>query len=220
MIINCSDADSIAAEVAGRIRELKADRPLRVALTGGTLGIAVIAELAKNPPAAESFKFVFGDERFVSLDDPERNEAQGLGVWPGLSASLLRYPDGIGDLMAAREGFEAALGAWLEGEGLDLVILGMGPDGHVASLFPGANRPGNWVVAEPASPKPPARRLSLSYSALSSSRRVWFVISGSAKSAATACSYHQKCELPAARVRGEETLWFVDEAIAQAVAGY
>jgi 6-phosphogluconolactonase len=224
VIINCSDPAAIAPAVAAKLLALTGEKPLRVALTGGTLGIAVIAELGKNPPSPGTISFVFGDERFVPLDHADRNEAQGLEVWPGLGETLLRYPDvdvnADADvaLERARDKFSAILESWLDGQRFDVVILGMGPDGHVASLFPGVERVGDLVVAEPESPKPPSARLSLSYAAINGSSRVWFVVSGSAKATASACSYHQKCELPAARVRGEETLWFVDEAIAQAVA--
>jgi 6-phosphogluconolactonase len=222
MIENCGSDQVIASSVANRIVSLalQAEKPLAVALTGGSLGIAVLSELAKLQVPSEKLRFVFGDERFVGLADPDRNEAQGLAAWPGLADSdWLRFPapDGF-DLLSAREAFEASLDGWLGNEQFDLVILGMGPDGHVASLFPERERVGNLVIAEPDSPKPPSQRLSLSYRALNNSRRVWFLVSGSAKAEAAACSYHQRCELPAASVRGTETIWFVDDVVAQAIS--
>jgi 6-phosphogluconolactonase len=218
MIVNCVDASSIAPVVARRLLELEGEGPLRVALTGGTLGIEVIAELGKMSFPVGKFRFVFGDERFVPRYHPDRNEAQGLAVWPELESVLLRYPEVAGSLESARERFEAEFESWLDGCKFDLVILGMGPDGHVASLFPGAERSGALVIAEPESPKPPSQRLSLSYSALSNSERVWFVVSGAAKAEASACSYRSACDLPAARVRGTETVWFVDDVIAEAIS--
>jgi 6-phosphogluconolactonase len=222
MIENCANEAGIASTVAKRIAELAANSTaaLRVALTGGTLGIAVLAELAKLNIASGHLRLVFGDERFVSLTDPERNEAQGLAVWPELAASdWLRFPEpGELDLEAARGKFEAGFRDWFGEGSFDLVILGMGPDGHVASLFPDRARVGALVIAEPESPKPPKMRLSLSYQALNNSDRVWFVVAGTQKAAAAACSYFQTCELPAAKVRGRESIWFVDNAVAQEIS--
>lgn len=218
MITNCSSEDQIAKAVARELLAIEAAEPLRVALTGGTLGIAVIRELAKNPPEPGRFRFVFGDERFVALNDAHRNEFQALSSWPGLAADLLRYPEPSETLAEARASFEEKFEVWMGTDQFDLVILGMGPDGHVASLFPGHDRPGRLVVAEPDSPKPPSARLSLSYRALNNSRRIWFVVSGSAKVSASVCSYRENCDLPAARVRGFETRWFVDDVIARALS--
>jgi 6-phosphogluconolactonase len=222
MIENCASEASIASTVAKRIAEMAANSrtPIRVALTGGTLGIAVLAQLGNQNIVSGQLRLVFGDERFVSLTDPDRNEAQGLAVWPGLSASdWLRFPEpGELDLESARGEFEATFREWLGDDSFDLVILGMGPDGHVASLFPNRDRPGKLVIAEPDSPKPPAQRLSLSYEVLGNSERVWFLVAGAQKAAAAACSYLQSCELPAAKVRGRETIWFVDDAVAQAIS--
>lgn len=218
MIVNCVDSSSIAPEVAKRLLALEGKTPLTVALTGGTLGIEVIAELGKAEVPAGKFRFVFGDERFVPRNHPDRNEAQGLVVWPELAHVLLRYPDSTESLESAREQFEVEFETWIAGRKFDLVIMGMGPDGHVASLFPGAQRRGSLVIAEPDSPKPPSQRLSLSYSALNNAERVWFVVSGAPKADASACSYKAACDLPAAKVRGDETVWFVDNVIAEAMA--
>ena len=67
-------------------------------------------------------------------------------------------------------------------EVFDLVTLGLGPDGHVASLFPGHQGNGEWITAEQASPKPPSERLSLSYAALNRANQVWFSSLGRSKS--------------------------------------
>ena len=105
------------------------------------------------------------------------------------------------------------------GEGVprfDLTILGMGPDGHVASLFPGHEdlAYGEIVLAEAHSPKPPAERLSFGYEVLNASEKIIFVVSGLDKSdALTQVHTNEDCQLPAAKVQAKgETIWFVDQA--------
>jgi 6-phosphogluconolactonase len=95
----------------------------------------------------------------------------------------------------------------------------MGPDGHVASLFPGHQHELGWIVSEQQSPKPPAERLSFSYQALNRSRAVFFLASGSAKAEVAKCAISDaECDLPAAKVRGLElTRWYVDQEISRAL---
>jgi 6-phosphogluconolactonase len=99
----------------------------------------------------------------------------------------------------------------------DVVILGMGPDGHVASLFPGHMHEISWIASEQKSPKPPAERLTFSYQALNRSRAVFFLASGSAKAEVAKCAIsNPECELPAAKVKGLElTRWYVDQEISR-----
>ena len=92
----------------------------------------------------------FGDERFVPLDHPDRNEHQGLEAFPGLQANLLRYP-ATGDLTEAAKQFSEVLQTRfgdLDGDQpvFDFAIVGMGPDGHIASLFPGHRQEKAWVI--------------------------------------------------------------------------
>lgn len=186
-----------------------------VALTGGTLGIEVIREFGRIAKPDLPVRFVFGDERFVALDHADRNEYQGIHAWPGLANYLLRYPDAQVGLDSARDAFASELMETFGSDPVfDLTILGMGPDGHVASLFPGHEQPGSVVVSEPKSPKPPAERLSLSYQALNNSREVWFVASGAAKATAVRCALSEDCDLPVAKVKGlEKTHWFIDSEL-------
>jgi 6-phosphogluconolactonase len=216
-------AAAIADAVAVGIRDLAiSSETLSVGLTGGTLGVAVAAALSQlDDLPTDRLHCLFGDERYVALDDAERNEAQVLSVWPTLkNTSLLRYPDPaqFDSLEAARDVFEQQLRATNLASGFDVLILGVGPDGHVASLFPGHNRSGELVIAEAESPKPPAQRLSLSYELLNRAKRVWFVAAGAAKSDAIRSGLGQNVELPVARVKGlVETRWFIDGEIVESL---
>lgn len=105
----------------------------------------------------------------------------------------------------------------------DVLLLGVGPDGHVASLFPGhatLHEEARTVVGEPDSPKPPPRRVSLTYPAIRAAREVWFVAAGQdkAEAVAAALSGARVDEIPAAGALGtERTLWLVDVAAASRI---
>lgn len=209
-----------ASEFEQVITQVLAEKPAaRVLLTGGTLGIDFLRELREIDVPWSRIWMMFSDERFVARNHPDRNEQQGIKVWPELENYLHRFPQPDQELPAAAAALEGELMTQLGPiSGLDpvfdLTILGMGPDAHVASLFPDRDRPGGWVVAEPESPKPPTLRLSLSYQALRRSERVWFLAAGISKVWAVKQSLNADSGLPAARVRGSsETRWFLDQEI-------
>jgi 6-phosphogluconolactonase len=225
------DSDSaLTSKAAADIAELlktaiEVRGKARLVLTGGTLGIKILGDLAKQNLDLQNLDIFFGDERFVALDNADRNEHQGLAAWPELAnARLHRFPSNDQLLVGAAQEFESvvegllgALGA--ETAAFDVVILGMGPDGHVASLFPGHQHELGWIVSEKQSPKPPAERLSFSYQALNRARAVFFLASGSAKAEVAKCAISDpECDLPAAKVRGLElTRWYVDQEISRAL---
>lgn len=212
-----------ASRLAQKLQEPRTADLTRVLLTGGTLGIQLLEELSKLDLELDGVQFYFGDERFVGLEDSDRNEAQGLAVWPELAQHLHRFPEPNQELEQARVFFDTQLNQDLgplegPGPGFDIVILGMGPDGHVASLFPGVQHEPNWIVAEHNSPKPPAKRLSFSYEALNRSSEVWFLVSGEGKADAVRCALQDSCDLPAGRVKGlNSTLWFMDQELRRAL---
>ena len=192
-----------------------------VLLTGGTLGIEFASALGRSSIDLQGVTFIFGDERYVDLDHPDRNEQQALDVFPELEANLFRYPKPSGALEQDAELFNSQIIELLgpvekPRKRIDLTILGMGPDGHIASLFPGKLHGEGWIVSENDSPKPPSQRLSFSYEALSSSERVWFLVSGSAKADSLRKVFAG--ELPAAKVQGVgETTWYLDSEISDAL---
>lgn len=213
-------AAAIAAEATAVIKSSIASKgSCRIVLTGGGLGLEVLNSLRLAAIDWQKVTVIFSDERFVGLSDKDRNEYQALERLPELEqANFLRYPNTSANLDSAAALFnrqvEQEFGSLTsDNTTFDLVILGMGPDGHVASLFPGKIHPSKWIVAEADSPKPPSERLSLSYQALGNAERVWFVASGKEKALA-AKSAMISSELPAGRVKGMlETAWWIDQEL-------
>ena len=213
-----------AKDIEALIAQAIAERGrARLVLTGGTLGINILEDLRSLNLDLSNLDVFFGDERFVPLNHADRNEHQGLTVWPELAdANLHRFPESNVTLAEAANTFNAhieSLFGPLDATGavFDVLILGMGPDGHVASLFPGHQQERSWIIAESDSPKPPAQRLSFSYEALNRARNVVFLASGRAKAEVAACAIKDsECDLPAAKVKGLElTRWYVDQEISR-----
>jgi 6-phosphogluconolactonase len=190
--------------------------PVNVALTGGTLGIELLAHLWTNTLVdAISWPDVhvwWGDERVLPEGDPDRNDTQAR------TALLSHVPIPPENIHAVGygpvESVAAAYAEALEGVSLDLVLLGVGPDGHVASLFPGL--PGievtdRLVVGVEDSPKPPPVRVSLTLPAINAAGEVWLIAAGTGKSKAVSRALHDDESIPASRVAGRDrTLWFLD----------
>lgn len=213
-----------AADIAEILTTAIAQRgTARLVLTGGTLGIKILSDLAHQQLNLSKLDIFFGDERFVTLDHADRNEQQGLNAWPELiQAKLHRFPDASSPLDSAAQAFDSEVENLLgpistKAAAFDVVILGMGPDGHVASLFPGHQHAVSWIVSEHNSPKPPSERLSFSYQALNRSRVVFFLAAGSSKAeVARYAIKDSECDLPAAKVKGLElTRWYVDQEISR-----
>ncbi|MDA9854150.1 6-phosphogluconolactonase [Aquiluna sp.] len=214
-----AQATSDFAELVDELRKSKSE--LTVLLTGGTLGIEFIAALGETSVDLTNIHFIFGDERYVPRDHADRNENQALAAFSGLESYLIRYPEASEDLEDARQGFSLELENLLgpiesPSRQIDLTILGMGPDGHIASLFPGVEHEDAWIVSEDNSPKPPSKRLSFSYQALNNSERVWFLVAGAGKADALRSVYAG--QLPASKVQGlSETRWYLDKEISDAL---
>jgi 6-phosphogluconolactonase len=235
-----ASGDLLAAAAAARCVTRLADAiaargHAHLVLTGGGIGTKVLAAIAAAPARDAvdwaRVEFWWGDERFVPAGDAERNEtgarAALLGVLgvPEARVHAIAGPDGPGgdDPDAAAAGYARELAAAAEpGEAVpafDVLMLGIGPEGHVASIFPGspaAHATGS-VVAVRNSPKPPPTRVSLTFSALRAAREVWVLASGAekAEAVAQALSGVSQVTLPAAGARGtERTLFLLDEAAA------
>ena len=214
-----AQATSDFAELVDELRKSKSE--LTVLLTGGTLGIEFIAALGEASVDLTNIHFIFGDERYVPRGHADRNEQQALAAFPGLQSNLIRYPEAGEKLEDAKQAFsfefENLFGPIASpSRQIDLTILGMGPDGHIASLFPGVKHEDEWIVSEANSPKPPSERLSFSYQALNNSERVWFLVAGAGK--ADALRSVNAGQLPASKVQGlSETRWYLDKEISDAL---
>lgn len=234
-VIVYADADDVAQATAARlllrIGDVLAHRGRAdVVLTGGTVGIATLAAAAASPLAAgidwTAVHVWWGDERFVEEGDPDRNEGQAQAA---LLASLPIAEDTIHRMGSASafdsaEDAAAAYAAELHANGdpaFDVLMLGLGPDGHVASLFPGHPgyaMTGTTAIAVHASPKPPPTRVSLSLETINRADEVWVIAAGAPKADVVARCLHGDLDLPGAAVHGtSRTLWLLDAAAATKV---
>ena len=234
-------ASAAAARTVTRLADaIAAQGHAHVVLTGGGIGTKVLAAIAAAPARdAVDWRLVdfwWGDERFEATGDPERNETgaranllDALGVDPA-RVHAVPGPDGPDgddpDAAAARYAAELAAAASDASTGedsavpaFDVLMLGIGPEGHVASIFPdspAAHATGS-VVAVRNSPKPPPTRISLTFGAIQAAREVWVLASGAEKAdaVAEALSGVSEDKLPAAGARGRDrTLFLIDEAAA------
>jgi 6-phosphogluconolactonase len=243
------DASLLAKAAAARlvtrlVDAVTAHGSASLVLTGGGIGTAVLTELAATPARdAVDWRHVdiwWGDERFEPEGDPERNETGArdalldhVDVDPARVHPMApsNGPDGD-DPEAAAASYTAELekAATPEDHGpvpsFDILLLGIGPEGHVASLFPGMpalydERP---AVAVRTSPKPPPTRLSLTFASINAAKEVWILASGAEKAQAVTLALSDNVgpkQVPAAGARGRQrTLFLLDtDAAAQIPAG-
>ncbi|MFT4246327.1 MAG: 6-phosphogluconolactonase [Micrococcaceae bacterium] len=234
-IIRHPDEDALKEDIATRaIKELaavqaKGDEPHFV-LTGGTIGIAALEAIANHKAVKDvdwqKVHFWWGDERFVAADSADRNALQAYDALLSHieidQEKVYEFPatDDFENLDAAVAAFNKQISEnFSEPVAFDLVFLGMGPDSHVASLFPGkANLKVNEITTLPEkdSPKPPPERLTMSMPMINNAKKVWLLVSGEGKTEAVKESLSDKATIetnPASAAAGtEETLWLVDEA--------
>lgn len=203
-----------------------------VVLTGGGTGIGLLKRVGERSDEIDWSKVhvYWGDERFVPADDDERNDKQArdalldhVGI-PATNVHAMAATDGEfgDDLDAAAEGYAQLLTETFgqRGPEFDVHLLGMGPEGHVNSLFPdtaAVQETDRLVVGVVDSPKPPPRRITLTIPAIRRSREVWLVVSGEGKADAVAAAVGgaNPVDIPAAGAVGAEaTVWLLDEAAA------
>ncbi|GAA1932126.1 6-phosphogluconolactonase [Microbacterium aoyamense] len=241
-VVIASDSRALAESVAERFLHRVAKRTslgkrAHISLTGGSMGGAVLAAAAAQHRSTEIdwslVHFWWSDERFLAVNDPERNEVQARTA---MLDALPLPPENIHAVAATDDGlsldeaadayadelarFRCAEFAW---PSFDVCFLGVGPDAHIASLFP--DRPeiqiaDRAVVPVRDSPKPPPERVSFTRPVINSSKRVWMVLAGADKAAAlglalAGASYES---VPAAGAKGRKrTIFFVDQAAAAEV---
>lgn len=200
------------------IQQLEETSIFHLALTGGTLGIQISKDLVmawnEEPEKFSGLHLWWGDERFVPELSEERNAQpvlMGLSEDSPIHVHQVLPSDANVDVEVSARRYNADL----FGIDMDLTLLGLGPDGHVASLFPGQWEENEERNAIPVidSPKPPPQRVSFSMSKINSSHTVWFVVSGEEKHEAVAKIIGRDASIPATHVQGKiETLLFADHA--------
>ncbi|MFF3398518.1 6-phosphogluconolactonase [Streptomyces sp. NPDC002659] len=232
-------AQAAAARLITRIVDAQAARgSASVVLTGGRNGNALLAALgassARDAIDWPRLDLWWGDERFLPEGDPERNVTQArealLDSVPVDPARVHAMPASNGpygsdaDAAAAAYAAELAAAAGPEDHGpvptFDVLMLGVGPDTHVASLFPelpGVRESSRTVVGVHGAPKPPPTRISLTLPAIRAAREVWLLAAGEdkAKAVTIALSGAGEVQAPAAGAHGRSrTLWLLDAAAA------
>jgi 6-phosphogluconolactonase len=196
-----------AAESAIRCRG-----QFKIVLAGGSTPNAIYQLLAQAQADWSHWWIFWGDERCLAVDDPERNSLMAQQRWLTQVAiphqQIFPIPAETGAATAA-VAYQSLLAKFLP---VDLVLLGMGEDGHTASLFPGhSHDPQQSVHAVYNAPKPPSERVSLSAKTLSAAEQVLFLISGASKQ--TAFQQWQAGEnLPIANIGGEQRYIYIDHA--------
>lgn len=228
------DSATVAETTAARLLVAIADaNSLRggahVVLTGGTVGIATLGRAAASPLADvidwRGVHIWWGDERFLPPGNPDRNEVQAQRALlrrlrlPEANIHRMGSSDSVSSPEKAAQAYATELARFGDpAPAFDVLLLGLGPDGHVASLFP--RRPelkveGLSVVAVTDSPKPPPTRLSMTLPTINGAREVWVITAGGEKAQAAAESISHKAGIPGGMVQGtERTLWLMDAAAA------
>jgi 6-phosphogluconolactonase len=234
-------AEAVAARLITRVADAQAARgTASVVLTGGRNGNALLAALAASRARGaidwSRLDLWWGDERFLPEGHPDRNHTQArealLDAVPLDPARIHVMPpsDGpyAGDVEAAAEAYAAELAAAAGQEppgvppvpAFDVLLLGVGPDTHVASLFPehpALRETERTAVGVHGAPKPPPTRITLTLPAIRAASEVWLLAAGEDKADAVALALSGPGELqaPAAAARGRDrTLWLLDEPAA------
>jgi 6-phosphogluconolactonase len=227
-------ADTVAARLALKIIDAQADRgSASVVLTGGRIAAKVLRTL-KDLPAAKAIDWPhvelwWGDERFLPSGDPERNETQAraalLDALPLDPARVHAMPASDGpdgddaEAAAARYARELVTGG-ADLPPFDVLMLGVGEDGHVASLFPEhpvLNETGTTAAVH-NSPKPPPTRITLTMPTIQTADEVWLVAAGPDKADSVGAALNGDKTRPAAHATGtSRTLWLLDRPAAAGV---
>ena len=231
-------AGSVAARFITKVIDIIEDRgEATVVLTGGTMGIGILSAI-KESSARDSVdwkrvNFWWGDERWLPRGDAERNDKQArdalldhIAIDETRVHAFAASDDGLelddaASLYAAELSANATDGSELPQ--FDITFLGMGPDGHIASLFPnrgGIREENLTVISVRNSPKPPPERLSLTLPVINSSLRVWVVVAGADKASALGLTLADVSvhEVPSSGAQGRKrTLFFVDNEAAAEV---
>jgi 6-phosphogluconolactonase len=232
-LTTCADAEGVAGRAAQFVtRQLELARAERgvahIALSGGTTPKRTYELLAFQPARWSEVEVWFADERCVGPEDAQSNyrmARESLLAPAAISSERVHRMEGeLGPEEGARRYAEALRAAApiarpQDPPALDLVVLGIGPDGHVASLFPGAETldapERTWCVGVRDSPKPPAERITLSLTVLRAARRCLLLATGPSKADAVSAMLAEPTRhVPASLLRRERLTVIMDDAAA------
>jgi 6-phosphogluconolactonase len=224
-------AEATADRVVGLARHAISERGVfRIALSGGGTPKQVYPLLLDRPRLRavdwSAVEFFWGDERAVPPDHPDSNFGAAyqmlIAQLPGARNDRIhRMAAEASDLDGAALTYESEIRLAFDARGeappaFDLIWLGMGPDGHTASLFPGSaaiDELDRWVVANFV-PSHDAWRMTMTYPLLDAAREALFVVTGADKAPALAAIQRGDSDLPAGRVAAQRVHWIVDRAAA------
>ena len=208
-----ADQAELLREVTSQVIEvietgLRINGVFHLALTGGTLGSdltrALVADWNAHPEMYQELHVWWSDERFVDRASTEQNSAPALNsvTNKNVTIHMLRASDEVENIDVAVEDYLAQLGENF----MDLTILGLGPDGHIASLFPGAAHIDRLekVIAITDSPKPPSVRATFTLSMINTSTLVWIIAAGASKADAVTKIIEGDLSIPASYVRAAD----------------
>lgn len=205
---------------------------VHIALTGGTVGVAINAALLANPvvQSCRTLQLWFSDERYVPRGHEDRNDLNLEPLLADFQGKIhhVSGPDSSENVQTSASAYAQELHLATttrfcsDNTLMDVSIIGLGPDGHVASIFPHSQTlyATDAVVAVTDSPKPPSVRVSWTYPTINASREVWIVACGDAKAQAVAnvladdpITEQMIAQTPACGVHGKyETRLFTDFA--------
>ena len=179
-------------------------------MTGGQSVLSLYKILSKSDSNWEKWHIYIGDERFLPAEHKDRNDQTINEIWldnSTISKKNIHFIKAELGLLEARVEYENTL---KKIDKFDVVLLGMGEDGHIASLFPNHVYPEDqMVIVEQGSPKPPKERISMSYQQLNKAHYVFKLIIGESKQKAVTL-LEQNVNLPITKVNGEcEKLFFL-----------
>ena len=181
----------------------------RLVLAGGTTPGQVYERLATTVQQWAAWEIFWGDERCLPADDPGRNSRMAQTRWldhVAIPATQIHpIPAELGAAEAAAQYAETIRNK----QPFDLVLLGIGEDGHTASLFPGRKAQAGAVIAVHDAPKPPAERVSLNFETLRACRQQLVIVTGAEKAAALA-AWQQGQNLPIAQAVRHDACLLLD----------
>ena len=216
-------SDEVASSVVRELIDLIVERSatgadVHISLTGGTVGNQVARALLSDDRVrnCRSLHLWWSDERYVPMGHEDRNDLVLQDLLDGSLAKVhaVAGPDTTDSVQASAKAYAHDLHLatttrfCATNTLMDVCVLGMGPDGHIASIFPGSStlNATDGVVAVSDSPKPPPVRVSWTYSTINASEQVWLVVTGASKASAAAQLQAgvSTNEIPAVGVHGKQ----------------